>query len=319
MKAAVLKEYGETPVYESVDQPFANETEEIVVKPIASAIKQIDIAKAAGTHYTKFDSLPAVMGLDGVAMTNEGNRVYALGVTGMMAERAIVKKRGIIPVPESLDSAIAAAIPNTLVGSDLALLVRGEFKPGDVVFINGATGATGMMAVQMAKIRGAKKIIVTGRNDEKLIELKKLGADVTIDLKINEHEIKQLIKKECEDEPYTIVIDYLWGRPAELFMDAIGQVENTLKMKYISIGNLDNKKAAIPSQVLRSNNIQIIGSGIGSFPQKTLGEYLIEHLPKVYQLAIDKKLSINTNNFDLSDISSAWRQPSAVILMNQND
>lgn len=47
-------------------------------------------------------------------------------------------------------------MPNTLVGLDWALLVRGEFNPTNVVFINGSTDATGMMAVQMAKTRVAK-------------------------------------------------------------------------------------------------------------------------------------------------------------------
>ena len=125
MKAAILSKYGKLPVYQDFPDPVVHKADETLIYPTASAIKQLDISKAAGTHYTKFDKLPSVVGTDGVGITDAGDRIYTMGITGMMAEKAIIKKKGGIIIPKGLDDGVAAAIPNTLVGSDLALMVKG--------------------------------------------------------------------------------------------------------------------------------------------------------------------------------------------------
>jgi NADPH:quinone reductase-like Zn-dependent oxidoreductase len=62
-------------------------------------------------------------------------------------------------------------------GSAMGLKFKTQLKAGETVLINGATGVTGKIAVQVAKLYGAKKVIATGRNDEALESLYELGAD----------------------------------------------------------------------------------------------------------------------------------------------
>jgi NADPH:quinone reductase-like Zn-dependent oxidoreductase len=57
--------------------------------------------------------------------------------------------------------------PTLCIGAAMGLRFKAEIKPGDVVLINGATGFTGRVAVQIAKYYGAKKVIVTGRNQNR--------------------------------------------------------------------------------------------------------------------------------------------------------
>ena len=57
-----------------------------------------------------------------------------------------------------------------------ALVTRGQLKPGETVLINGASGATGMAAIQLAKILGAK-VVATGRSDTKRDLVMSFGAD----------------------------------------------------------------------------------------------------------------------------------------------
>lgn len=85
---------------------------------------------------------------DGVGRLADGRRVYAMGVTGMMAEYALVNTADCVQVPEGLSPELAAILPNALLGSDAALLCRGQMQPGQVVLINGATGVSGRKAVQ---------------------------------------------------------------------------------------------------------------------------------------------------------------------------
>lgn len=316
MKAAVLRQYGTIPVYQDFPDPQVTSDDEVLISPVASSIKQLDLSKAAGTHYTKFASMPTVVGTDGVGLTEDGKRIYATGMTGMMAQHALVKKQSGISIPDGLDNATAAALPNTLVGSDLALLEKGRIKPGDTVLVDGATGATGSMAVQMAKIHGAQTVIVTGRNPEKLAYLKTLGADMTINLKQEDSKVIADLINAYREAPFDVIIDYLWGRPAELIMTALSKVKSVKPMKFISVGGLDNPEARVASQLFRSKHINLLGSGIGSFSPQVLQEYLRANLVNVYNLVLQNRIIFHTNTFSLEDISKAWTHAPAVVMIN---
>ena len=71
-----------------------------------------------------------------------------------------------VKLPNGIDDAVAAALPNAVAGSAMALRFRAAMQSGETVLINGATGFTGKIAVQIAKHYGAKKIVVTGRNEQ---------------------------------------------------------------------------------------------------------------------------------------------------------
>ncbi|EEI18567.1 L-threonine 3-dehydrogenase [Lentilactobacillus hilgardii] len=306
MKAAVLTNYGNVPEYQDFAEPKVMNDHQLMVSPKASSIKQLDISKAAGKHYTNFDPLPAVMGMDGVAELDDGTRIYAMGLTGMMAERAIIDKQNFIKLPNGLDSVKAAALPNALMGSDLALIEKGKIKQGDVVFVNGATGATGMMAVQLAKFHGASKIIATGRNSKILDHLKTIGADKTILINEPDEQIVKNVVSTYSEAPFDIVIDYLWGHPAEVIFDAFRKIKLAKHLKYITVGGMAGSDIQLSSQIFRSKDIELIGSGIGSFSSNVFQNYLRNNLPLVFDYAASGHLDMNLNVFPLSQISTAW-------------
>jgi len=182
MKAAVLHQLGSVPEYE--DFPDPNPTQEqLLITVKAASIKNLDKARASGKHYASYITLPAVVGIDGVGVLENGTRIYAQGITGMIAEKALIAKNRYTVLPQNIDDATAAALPNAAMGAALALRYRAEIKKGNVVLINGATGVTGQLAIQMAKYYGASKVIATGRNMEMLEKLTELGADEIISLR----------------------------------------------------------------------------------------------------------------------------------------
>ncbi len=179
MKAAVIHAMGTIPGFETFPDPVPG-AGELIINVKAAALKQLDKSRVSGKHYTRFETLPAAVGVDGAGVLEDGTRVYAIGETGMMAEKALVKREACIVLPDEISFEMAAALPNALLGSDAALLCRGGIQPGQTVLVNGATGVSGRMAVQAARLRGAARIIVTGRDRTKLEALKDLGADVTV-------------------------------------------------------------------------------------------------------------------------------------------
>ena len=87
-----------------------------------------------------------------------------------------------IPLPDELSDVTAAAIAVPGMSSWAALTERAKLVAGETVLINGATGTSGRLAVQIAKHLGAKRVIATGRNVEVLQSLTSLGADALIPL-----------------------------------------------------------------------------------------------------------------------------------------
>jgi NADPH2:quinone reductase len=94
-----------------------------------------------------------------------------------MAERTVVPRAFCFSVPSELDDDAAAALPNPGVSAWLTLAYRAKLVPGETVLILGATGVTGQLAMQIAKLLGAKRVAGAGRNERMLERLREMGAD----------------------------------------------------------------------------------------------------------------------------------------------
>ncbi|MEO5979815.1 MAG: zinc-binding dehydrogenase [Chryseolinea sp.] len=309
MKAAVLKQLGSAPVYSDFEDPIAQGDDQVILNIKAAALKNFDKLRASAGNYASFRELPVVVGNDGVGTLQDGTNVYAQGITGMIAEKAIISKNKFTILPQGIDLSLAASLPNALLGSAMALQTRGKIKTGDVVVINGATGVTGQLAVQLAKHFGASMVIATGRNEEGLQKLKTLGADATISLKGNEETIISTLKEISKENPVDIVIDYLWGRPVELIIESLKTVginPNPHKVRIVTVGDMAGHNIALNSGMLRSSDIEVLGSGFGTFSPKELMEFGAKILPEMFALAAKGKLKLDTHNESIENIGKAW-------------
>lgn len=310
MKAAVLHQFGHPPKYEDFPDPVP-QNEQVLITVKAASIKNLDKGRASGKHYASYTELPAIVGFDGVGVLADGTRVYAQGITGMIAEKALIAKNRYTVLPDNIDDATAAALPNAVLGSAMALRYRAGIKKGDVVLINGATGVTGQMAVQVAKHYGASAIIATGRNAASLEKLKTLGVDVTVSLGQDDEAVIKKLKEIHTGTPVDIVIDYLWGHPVELIISALkGSGINTVtrKMRLVTVGSMAGENINLASGTLRSSTIEISGSGLGSLSKEDLQQFSAGVLPEMFQLAAEGKLTIEIENTTLKNIETAWEQ-----------
>lgn len=308
MKAVVLYQLGEIPRYGDFPDPVPQNDQQELMFVKAAAVKNLDKGKASGAHYSASKlHEPVVVGMDGVGTLADGTRIYAIGITGMIAEKALVHKNGYVKLPDNIDYATAAALPNAVLGAAAALNYRAHMQAGEVVLINGATGVTGMVAVQMAKYYGAKKIIVTGRNQAALEKLSDLGADECISLKGSDEEILVKLKEVHSETPIDVVIDYIWGHPAELILAALsGKGHTTHRVRIVTVGGMAGDKIQLSSSVLRSSDIQILGSGLGSIPPADMHRLFEELLPETFRLAAEGKLKIDTVTADMKDVDKVW-------------
>jgi NADPH:quinone reductase-like Zn-dependent oxidoreductase len=159
MKAAIVQQAGQMPVYADFTEPVPGPDENLITVT-AAAISHVVKGRAAGTHYSSAAEFPFVVGIDGVGRLDDGSRVYFLmprAPHGSMAERTIVPATQCLLLPDDLDDVTAAAIANPGMSSWAAYTERARLQPGETVLINGATGTAGRLAVQIAKYLGAGK------------------------------------------------------------------------------------------------------------------------------------------------------------------
>src|SRR5271168_894918 len=159
MNAAVLHTLGKPPRFEQFPEPIPGDGE-VIVHVRAAALKPVDKQMASGSHYASPRELPVVCGIDGVGSLDDGARMFFGGPRrpyGAMAERTVVRRAQCFSVPEDVDDDTAAAIPNPGVSAWLSLKHSAKLASGEIVLILGATGVTGKLAIQIAKILGARR------------------------------------------------------------------------------------------------------------------------------------------------------------------
>lgn len=168
MKAAVISRAGEAPLCVDFPDPQASDGE-VLVRVLAAALKPIDRQLASGTHYASQQSLPMVCGTDCVGLLEDGRRVFAAGFRppyGSMAESTVVASVRCVPLSDDIDDVTAAAVFNPGLSAFGALKWRAQIASGESVLILGATGVTGKLAIQTAKLLGVGewlRQVVTGK------------------------------------------------------------------------------------------------------------------------------------------------------------
>lgn len=308
MKAGVLHELGRAPRFEEFAEPAAGK-DEAVVRVRAASIKAIDRQLASGSHYASPRDLPVVCGTDGVGELPDGTRVFFGGPRrpyGAMAERTVAPRAFCFPVPASIDDDIAAALPNPGVSAWLSLTHRGKLAAGETVLILGATGVTGQLAVQIAKLLGAKRVVGAGRNEPVLGRLRELGADATIQLEQTGESLKEAFAREAGEAGFDVIIDYVWGRPTEALLAAITKSEFakvTKETRLVQVGESAGAKISLPAAVLRSTALTILGTA--GIPAR---EVLVDAMQQVMARAARGELRVETERVALAEIESVWGQ-----------
>ena len=306
MNAAVVESFDRPPRYTT----FADTTpsaSEVLITVTAAGLHPIVKALAKGTHYGSTGQLPFIPGVDGVGRTPDGTRVL-FGSThppyGTFAERSIARSAICTPLPDSLDDATIAAMMNPGMSAWAALEHRAQFAAGESILILGATGSAGHMAVQVARRLGAKRIVAAGRNPQALEETKALGADATISLDQEHDALVTAFRAELANK-IDVILDYLWGAPAEALLAAIvqkGLDHDAGRIRYIQIGNSAGPNITLPAATLRSSGLELLGSGFGSVSM----DKIFASLRAILAAEVKEPFQMKLTTAPLRDVEKLW-------------
>jgi NADPH:quinone reductase-like Zn-dependent oxidoreductase len=320
VKAALIEGPGEGAHYGDFPEPGDREGRQIV-ELIAAGIHPIVRSLASGEHYGSGDQWPLVPGIDAVVRSEVGVLAfsgYPQPPYGTLAERISVPSFLWTPLPEGADPARVAGGVNPGMASWLLLQQRhAELGKLDTVLILGVTGMAGLLAVQNARILGAARVVGAGRDAEGLADAVKAGAS-TVALSGDRERDGSALALALEGSSPDIVLDFLWGTPAESAFAALGRrgLETDLgDVAYVQIGAVAGPQAAVPAALLRSRKLRIAGSGAGS---ASIAD-VIAAIPRYVQLIADGAVDVPIRTFPLSQVSEAWEaaqrgRPRVVVL-----
>lgn len=301
MRAAVITAPGEIPVAGRFADPEPLPGREPLAL-VAAGIHQLVRSLAAGSHYGSSDVYPQIAGVDAVARTGDGRLVYTGGARppwGTFAERMVTPMA--VELPVGADPLAVAAGLNPAMSGWMPLTAR-RAEPGGLgtVVVIGATGMSGGMAVQSALAMGADRVVAVGRNQEALERLRSFGA-VVVPLDGGAEALAGAIQNAGP----LLILDYVWGEPAEMAFAALGRRgldEDRSDISYVQIGALAGTRAGVPASLLRSRRIRLSGSGAGSFSARTMAE----QLPRIMAAIADGTLDVRYRAFPLSRVGEAW-------------
>jgi NADPH:quinone reductase-like Zn-dependent oxidoreductase len=199
---------------------------------------------------------------------------------------------------------VAAGV-NPGMGSWLPLTARqAETGKLGTVLILGATGITGYLGVQNARLLGATRVIGAGRSAERLERASAAGAD-TVGLTGDREADADALAAAVDGDPPALILDFLWGPVAETAFRALASRrfgEDGPAVKYVQIGALAGLDAAVPSALLRSTNIAISGSGAGSVSPAEIKA----KIPDYIRLIADGSVDVPFRTFPLTQAGEAW-------------
>jgi NADPH:quinone reductase-like Zn-dependent oxidoreductase len=165
-----------------------------------------------------------------------------------------------------------------------------------------AVNDKGKLGVQVAKLLGAGRVVGAGRDPSRLRALEAVGADDVVQLTADAGVTGKALAAAAAE--VDIVLDFLWGLPAQLAIPALitARSDRSRALNWIQIGALAGPTIELPSAALRSANLRIQGNGQGAVSAKA---YLAE-LPSLVAEISSGTIAVTANPVPLADVEIAW-------------
>jgi len=280
-----------------------------LLQVLAAPLNPLDLVMASGAFHSARYDVPYVPGSEcaGVVLASDrypaGALVYAEchaspAMPGALATHTVVVDEDLVLLPEGVDPVRGASVGNSGTTAFLALVDIARLQPGETVLILGGTGAVGQLAVQVARDRGAGRIVAVGRDRTALNHVISLGADAAIEVRADDEE-EQLAKRLLAAvDTVDVVLDGLYGVPLQAAVRLCAQ-----RARVVNIGNLAGGTAQLPAGLLRGRQLTVTGfAGLHTPLREKLGA-----LEWLWREVARSGLRMDLQIFSLQELPAAWR------------
>lgn len=281
MRCALVTEIGAPPGPATMDRPS---TEGVRVRVESVALNPLDLSVACGLFYGGHPPLPYVPGCEAVGTLDDGTRVYLFGdgrgvaKDGFLAEHVVVPDDLPVPVPDGLDSAVAAAAGIAGIAGWVPVAWKAKVTPDDRVLVLGATGTVGRIAVQAARALGADVVGASRTAGDGVVALEEIG-------------------EAFGDAGFTVCVDPLWGEPLARALAAAAP-----HARIVHVGQSAGAEAHLRSADVRGKELVILGhSNFAMTADERRRAYLelLEHVRA-------GRIVVDVERFPLTAVAAAW-------------
>jgi NADPH:quinone reductase len=270
MKAVLCRRAGPPETLELADLPDPVPAKgEVVVDIAAAALNFFDTLMIAGKYQFKppFPFSPAAEFAGTVSAVGPGVSGFAVGDKvcghlgfGAAREKLAISTDRLVPVPAALDLDRAAGLFVTYGTTIHALQDRAKIKPGETLAVLGAAGGTGLAAIELGKILGAR-VIACASSKEKLDFCRQHGADEVIDYA--EEDLKERLRELTGGKGADVVYDPVGGPYAEPTLRS-----TAWEGRYLVIGFAAGEIPKIPLNLALLKGCEIVGVFWGEFVRR---------------------------------------------------
>jgi NADPH2:quinone reductase len=252
-----------------VPEPVLGPTE-VMIQVRAAGVNRADVAQREGRYaqHATARTGPRVAGLEVAGeISAVGSAVdrFAVGEAVMTmcsagyAEQVAVDQRLVLRKPDRLTFAEAAAVPVAFITAHDAVVTHGLLAAGDDVLVPGGSSVVGVACAQVARAKGAHRVVGTAGGPEKCEQARALGFDEVVDYRIATPEAL------VDRGPFDLVVDMLAGEWMPYLLRSLRPGG-----RHVSVGRLRGNDVAFDLDVVAKNRLSILGV---SFRTRSLDEY----------------------------------------------
>ena len=245
----------------------------------------------------------------GVSGFSVGERVMGYMRYGAARERVAVSVNKLVRIPDALDFVHAAGLSVIYGTTYYALHDRGRLKAGETLAVLGAAGGTGLAAVEIGKLSGAR-VIACASSEEKCAFARKHGADETINYAAQD--LKAELKRLGGARGIDVIYDPIGGAYSESALRALGW-----EGRFLVIGFAAGEIPRIPLNLALLKSCDIVGVAWGSFTER-FPEQNAKNMQQVVRWESEGKLSMHVHAvYPLADTPSALQDIAARKVMGK--
>ena len=271
MKVAWFREFGgpEVLAYEDgVPRPSIGPGQ-VLIKVASAGVNFTDLNRRAGAN--PGIELPAGVGVEAAGVIEAvgpdvtgfrvGDRVMGQGFASVsgQAEYVVAEIARVFPWPDDLDLVEAGGTPNNHLTAYHVVRTRAQVQPGETVLVHAAASGMGTVALQLAKIWGAR-VIATGSTEDKLDLARTIGADEVVNYTTADFE--EEVKGLTDGHGVDVVLEALGGEVLEKSLRCLAPLG-----RLVTYGNISGKAASFHTANFFRSNQSIIGLGMGIAPR----------------------------------------------------
>ncbi len=311
MNAVYVKEFGgvENLEIREVEDPPAPNGKEVLVNVKASALNRADLLQRKGFYPAPPGFPERILGLEFAGEVTEigrevadvkiGDRVFGITAGGAQAEFLLSDESLLAKIPDNLNFAEAAAIPEAFITAHDAIFDQGNLENNETLLIHAVGSGVGLAALQLAKERNIK-VFGTSRTADKLKECEKFGLDEGV-LVSNETNFAEIIKDKNSGKGVDVVLDLVGAGYFQANLESLN-----VKGRIILVGTTSGARAEINFSQVMSKRARIIGTVLRSRSTPEKAEATRKFAEGVVPLFLSGKLMPNIDKvFKIENVRQA--------------